>query len=210
MHPNTETADPTPSESVASTGSESPPSPAQADPGTVSRWVEEGRAVVIDVREPFEHAAERIRGARSVPLSKLEPDELAEEVAREHPGVTVVFHCASGKRSEQALAKLAQASVQVPCTHMAGGLEAWKASGRPVEKPAGGPPIPVMRQVQIAAGSLVLAGVVLGWLAHPGFYGVSAFVGAGLVFAGTTGWCGMAMLLARMPWNRAPASCDAV
>jgi predicted branched-subunit amino acid permease len=59
-----------------------------------------------------------------------------------------------------------------------------------------------MRQVQIGAGSLVLIGIILGTLVAPGFYALSAFVGAGLVFAGTTGFCGMAHLLARMPWNR--------
>jgi hypothetical protein len=60
--------------------------------------------------------------------------------------------------------------------------------------------------VQIAAGSLVLLGVVLGQVIAPGFYALSAFVGAGLTFAGITGWCGMAKLLALMPWNRQSAA----
>ena len=60
----------------------------------------------------------------------------------------------------------------------------------------------LMRQVQITAGALVLAGVLLGAYVAPGWYGLSAFFGAGLVFAGVTGWCGMAKLLAVMPWNR--------
>jgi O-antigen/teichoic acid export membrane protein len=64
-------------------------------------------------------------------------------------------------------------------------------------------PIEIQRQVQLAAGSLVLLGVVLGLTGHPAFYAVAGFVGAGLVFAGLTGWCGMAKLLGRMPWNRA-------
>jgi hypothetical protein len=65
-----------------------------------------------------------------------------------------------------------------------------------------GQPIEMQRQVQIAAGVLVLLGVVLGYFASPAFYGISAFVGAGLTFAGISGWCGMAQLLALMPWNR--------
>jgi rhodanese-related sulfurtransferase len=63
-------------------------------------------------------------------------------------------------------------------------------------------PRPLMQQVQIVAGSLVLLGVVLGYLLNPAFFLLSGFVGAGLLFAGLSGWCGMALLLAKMPWNR--------
>jgi rhodanese-related sulfurtransferase len=66
-------------------------------------------------------------------------------------------------------------------------------------------PLPLMRQVQIAAGLLVLLGVVLAVTVAPAFIGLSAFVGAGLTFAGLSGWCGMAQLLALMPWNRRAA-----
>ena len=62
-----------------------------------------------------------------------------------------------------------------------------------------------MRQVQLIAGALILSGILLGWLVHPGFYGMSAFVGAGLTVAGATGWCGMARLLRIMPWNHVSA-----
>jgi rhodanese-related sulfurtransferase len=83
-----------------------------------------------------------------------------------------------------------------------GGIEAWRKAGLPVAKDRRAP-LEIMRQVQITAGMLVLAGVVLGFAVAPGFFGISAFVGAGLTFAGMTGWCGMARLLALMPWNRA-------
>ncbi|HEX2527584.1 MAG TPA: rhodanese family protein [Geminicoccus sp.] len=82
-----------------------------------------------------------------------------------------------------------------------GGLEAWKRAGLPVEQDRR-QPIEVMRQVQIAAGSLVL----LGALVTPWFYALAGFVGAGLVFAGVTGTCGMASLLRHMPWNRPAAT----
>ena len=85
-----------------------------------------------------------------------------------------------------------------------GGIEAWKAAGLDVAIDRR-QPLELIRQVQIIAGALVLAGVLLGWLAHPGFFGLSAFVGAGLAFAGLTGWCGMAKALAFMPWNQRAA-----
>jgi rhodanese-related sulfurtransferase len=87
---------------------------------------------------------------------------------------------------------------------LTGGIDGWAAAGLPVEVDRA-QPIEIMRQVQIAAGVLVLTGVVLGLLVSPGFFGLSAFVGAGLTFAGVTGWCGMARLLGLMPWNRAAA-----
>ncbi|MBO0696981.1 MAG: DUF2892 domain-containing protein, partial [Zavarzinella sp.] len=81
-----------------------------------------------------------------------------------------------------------------------GGTAAWAAAGLPVVR--GRKAVSLERQVRIAAGLLVVLGAVLGWLVHPAFVGLSAFVGAGLVFAGVTDTCGMGMLLARMPWNR--------
>ena len=86
-----------------------------------------------------------------------------------------------------------------------GGLESWRKAGLPIaiDRKA---PLELMRQVQIAAGSLILAGVLLGWLVAPAFFALAAFVGAGLTFAGATGFCGMARLLAAMPWNRRTAA----
>jgi rhodanese-related sulfurtransferase len=88
-----------------------------------------------------------------------------------------------------------------PSHIMEGGIDAWRAAGLPTRVDAA-QPLEIMRQVQIAAGSLILIGVVLGFLVAPAFFGVSAFVGAGLTMAGATGWCGMARLLRIMPWNR--------
>lgn len=86
-----------------------------------------------------------------------------------------------------------------------GGLNAWEKAGLPVETNADAP-LEIMRQVQIAAGSLVLIGVLLGFLVAPAWFGLSAFVGAGLTYAGVTGFCGMARLLMLMPWNRVKAA----
>lgn len=82
-----------------------------------------------------------------------------------------------------------------------GGTQGWVAAGLPVVS-LGKKSISIERQVRIGAGILVLLGIVLGFMVHPGFFVLSGFIGAGLVFAGVTDWCGMALLLARAPWNR--------
>jgi rhodanese-related sulfurtransferase len=113
----------------------------------------------------------------------------------------VIFHCRSGARTKGNAARLAAVSPKCETYILEGGLDAWKKAGLPVALDRS-KPIDIMRQVQIAAGSLVLLGVVLGTLVNPGFYALSGFVGAGLLFAGVSGFCGMARLLGVMPWNR--------
>jgi rhodanese-related sulfurtransferase len=152
-------------------------------------------AVLIDIREADEHARERIPGARHHALSRID----AESPAR--AGDVLVFHCRSGARTKGNAARLSAASKTCETYILEGGLDAWKKAGLPVTLDRS-QPIDIIRQVQIVAGSLVLLGVVLGAFVAPGFYALSGFVGAGLVFAGTTGFCGMARLLVLMPWNR--------
>ena len=113
----------------------------------------------------------------------------------------VVFHCRSGARTAANAGRLAQAA-GCDAYLLQGGIEAWKKAGLPVTTDTR-QPIEIMRQVQITAGGLVFLGVILGVWVAPAFLGLSAFVGAGLMFAGISGWCGMAKLLALMPWNRA-------
>lgn len=170
----------------------------EVDPRTLSEWIKAGRATVIDVREPDEHAAERIAGSVPNPLSKFDP----ALVPKSGDGCEVVLHCRGGRRSAEAAARLI-ASGRASATHLTGGLEAWKAEGRPVERAAGRVPISIMRQVQITAGSIVFVGTILAWFVSPWFLLLTGFVGAGLTVAGSTGTCGMALVLARMPWNRA-------
>ena len=153
-------------------------------------------AVLIDIREADEYARERIPGARHHALSRIDTD------APVHDGDGVlVFHCRSGARTRGNAARLAHVTSACEAYILDGGLEAWKKAGLPVALDRS-QPIDIMRQVQIGAGSLVLIGVILGALVAPGFYAIPAFVGSGLLFAGTTGFCGMARLLALMPWNR--------
>jgi rhodanese-related sulfurtransferase len=155
-----------------------------------------GGAVLVDIREADEHARERIPGARHHALSRIDKDT----PVRDGDDV-VIFHCRSGARTRGNAARLAAAASTCESYMLDGGLEAWKKAGLPVALDRS-QPIDIVRQVQIGAGSLVLLGVILGTLVAPGFYAISAFVGAGLLVAGTTGFCGMARLLAAMPWNR--------
>lgn len=154
------------------------------------------RVSLIDVRTPAEYGEVHIPGSQLMPLDRL--DAAAVKSASSDDGQCVLI-CRSGKRAEQAYQKLHAAG----CGNLVildGGVTAWESAGLPVER--GAKAMSLERQVRIAAGSLVLLGVILGTWVHPGFYGLSAFVGAGLIFAGVTDWCGMAMVLAKMPWNQ--------
>jgi rhodanese-related sulfurtransferase len=158
------------------------------------------RAVdLIDVRTPVEFREVHLEGARNVPLERLDPDAVARE--RTAPDQPLYVICQTGSRGRQAQARLARAGLG-PVVNIEGGTRACLAAGLPMVH--GRKVVSLERQVRIAAGSLVLLGLALGWLFHPGFLGLSAFVGAGLVFAGITDFCGMGLLLARMPWNRGP------
>ncbi len=165
-------------------------------PAAVNARVRQGHAVLIDIREADEFARRRVPGALSLPLSKFELGPLPVP-----PGTDVIYTCKSGMRTVANAARLA-ARLAGPAFVLAGGLDGWAAAGLPVAANRKAP-LEMMRQVQIAAGLLVLTGVLLGWLVAPEFFALAGFVGAGLSFAGVTGFCGMARVLALLPWNRA-------
>lgn len=168
-------------------------------PADVARRIADQKAVLIDVREVDEFARTHIEGALSVPLSQW-----AAANFKAAPNQDVIFTCRSGMRTQTACGQLA-ARVDGEAYVLEGGIDGWRRAGLPLQVDAKAP-LELMRQVQIAAGSLVLIGVLLGSFVAPAFYGIAAFVGAGLLVAGTTGFCGMARLLAIMPWNRVAAS----
>ena len=151
------------------------------------------RGEVIDVREPMEYAAGHIAGSLNVPLSRLSQADLPEG--------PLVLVCQSGNRSSQGLRELLKRGHGHPLSDLEGGLPSWQQAGLPVRRLKNAP-LPLMRQVQIAAGSLVLLGLILSNTVAPAWVLLSWFVGAGLTFAGISGYCGMARLLAAMPWNR--------
>jgi len=171
-------------------------------PHHASQRLSEGSAVLVDVREPDEHARERIAGSTLIPLSKF---DAARALALSRDGQGIILHCRGGRRSMDAARQAAAlAPTGTVVSSMAGGLEAWKQAGLPVRTNAAAPRMSVMRQVQLTIGAGVLAGAALTWFVHPAFIAVPAFFGAGLIFAGATGTCGLAALLERMPWNRVP------
>lgn len=167
----------------------------QISPEEAHRLIDAG-ASLIDIRSPDEHARERIAGALNVPLDRLSPQAT--------PGDVLLFHCRSGMRTTQAAPRLAEIAGNRECYIIEGGLNAWGTAGLPVERVSGAP-IEMQRQVMIAAGLLILAGSLLSIFVAPILVWLTVFVGAGLTVAGVTGFCGMARLLALMPWNRRPA-----
>jgi rhodanese-related sulfurtransferase len=162
-------------------------------PTEAKRLIAQG-ATLIDIRERDEHAREHIAVARNRPLGTM----------TDLGGIKgpIVFHCRGGKRTADNAGKLAQAA-NCEAYILEDGIEGWKQAGLPVVVDKS-QPIEINRQVMIAAGSLVLVGVLLGAFVNAGFYALSGAIGAGLVLAGVSGFCGMAKLLALMPWNRTP------
>lgn len=156
--------------------------------------------LVIDVRTVAEVGSEYLDGCVNIPLHELNLSQVQSCVAeKKAAGQPVYLLCGTGKRATSAIDKLKGEAVN-PLLVIDGGIEALKQAGCSLSK-GKSRLMPLERQVRIAAGVLVLLGVLLGTFLNAGFYGLSAFVGAGLVFAGITGTCAMGMLLAKMPWN---------
>lgn len=163
---------------------------------------------LIDVRTPVEFREVHLEIARNVPLDQLDATALIEARNGSCDEPLYVI-CRSGSRGQQACEKFRSAGF-ANVINVEGGTLACVDAGLSVVR--GQKAISLERQVRIAAGSLVLLGAALGWFVHPGFIGLSAFVGAGLIFAGITDTCGMGMILARMPWNQvgeSNSSCSA-
>lgn len=167
------------------------------DAARAAALLREGRATLVDVREADERARAHVPGSAHWPLSRLDQGEAPQ-------GAVLIFHCASGARTTQNGAVLAAKAGGCDAFAVQGGLAALRGAGVPIAENRRAP-LPLMRQVQIVAGSLALLGAVLAATVHPGFIALSGFVGAGLAMAGITGFCPMANALAAMPWNRRPA-----
>jgi rhodanese-related sulfurtransferase len=153
---------------------------------------------LIDVRTPMEFREIHVEGACNVPLDTLDP-ALAVRSRRAAADDPLYVICRSGGRGKQACSKFITAGFP-NVVNIEGGTLAWAEAGLPVVRGQKG--ISLERQVRIAAGLLVVLGTVLGYFTHPAFLILSGFVGAGLMYAGATDRCGMALVLAKMPWNR--------
>jgi rhodanese-related sulfurtransferase len=152
---------------------------------------------LLDVRMPPEYASAHVPGARLIPLGQLR----VEAFLREHkPGTSIYVLCQAGQRASAAIEQFERAGCD-DCVLVEGGTQAWIDAGLPVHRGVSGV-LPLMRQVQIVVGALSAAGAILALSVNRWFAVLPLVIGCGLLFAGTTGTCGMALLLARMPWNR--------
>ena len=154
---------------------------------------------LIDVRTPVEYKQGHILGARLHPLQNLNVEEIRTSRPEDAKGPTYIL-CKAGSRARKAAIELKKAEIN--CCVVTGGTEACLDASFPSQSDASCKVISLERQVRIASGSLILAAAILSYLVNISFVGISAFVGAGLVFAGVTDTCGMGMFLAKMPWNR--------
>jgi rhodanese-related sulfurtransferase len=162
---------------------------------------------LLDVRTPAEHAEIHVPDVQLVSFDKLDPTKLASMngFAKEQP---LYIFCRTGNRAKQAAEKLEKGGYK-QCSVVEGGTMAWAEAGLPVTRGTS-KVITLERQVRIAAGAIVLTGVLLAQFVNPAFIWLSGFIGAGLLFAGVTDLCGMGMLIAKLPWNqRGVASCGA-
>lgn len=157
---------------------------------------------LIDVRSPAEYRSGHVKGAISLPLDDLDGADLVQRtgvpgIGRESP---LYLTCKAGMRAQQAAERLSQSGYD-NLVLLQGGTDAWLHAGLPVRGAPG--VLSLEQQVQIAIGTLLILKVVFGFAVHELFFVLGALIGAGLVTAGITRWCGLTRLMSRMPWNRA-------
>ncbi|MBP7709720.1 MAG: DUF2892 domain-containing protein [Rickettsiales bacterium] len=175
------------------------------NPQTLKNWLENNEAVLVDVREPAEHAAENISEANLVPLTTLQKESLPNLANKK-----LVIHCRSGARSQKACDKLLAQDCNLEIYNLEGGISAWVGAGHEVNSSKKFF-LPLDRQVQLVIGLGTLVGGLLTHFVSPLFLILPLFFGAGLTFAALTGYCGLAIFLTKMPWNKgvkAATSCS--
>lgn len=175
------------------------------DARTLKQWMDTGEAMLLDVREPAEYKAESIAGAKLLPLAGI-----TKSVLPDYTGKKLVIHCRKGGRGGSACEKLLAEDPNLEIYNLEGGISAWADAGFPIQS-SGKFFLPLDRQVQLTIGLSVLLGSLLAYFVNPLFLLLTGFFGAGLTFAGLTGFCGLAIVMARMPWNQqteATTSCS--
>ncbi|MDB2682843.1 rhodanese-like domain-containing protein [Alphaproteobacteria bacterium] len=156
--------------------------------------LKKNQAILIDVREADEFKAEHIAWAISLPLTSFETDFTQLDLPKE---IKIIFQCFKGSRGQKACDIICKnPSCENEIFNLEGGIIAWKEAGLSIVKAGSSSKLSLFRQVQIIVGGLVALFVLLG------FPSISALLGLALCFAGITGWCGLAMLLSKMPWNK--------
>ncbi|MEX1199525.1 MAG: rhodanese-like domain-containing protein [Methylophaga sp.] len=156
---------------------------------------------LVDVRTAAEVRGEALPGIITMPLDELDADKLQAVIDRRSQGEQPIYLiCQSGKRARLAADKLA-GKLRQPLIIVDGGMNAIKQTGISYLQ-SHKPIISLERQVRIAAGALIILGIILGFIVHVSFFGLSAFVGAGLMFSGITDSCALGMMIAKAPWNQ--------
>jgi rhodanese-related sulfurtransferase len=157
----------------------------------------------LDVRELVEYRQGHIASSVLLPLSEVDP-VVVRRLVRE--GQRCIVVCKAGVRAQKA-AQILAAEGLGNLHVLEGGMDAWVAAGLPVKAGSGG--ISIQSQTRTIAGLMVIAGALLGIFVDKNWAYLSAFAGCGLILAGLTGWCGMSVLLSKMPWNRnKPCTCS--
>ena len=160
--------------------------------------LDEHDKIFVDVRSPAEYRSMRVQGAVNLPLNTISCADVQKLIGdKQNPAIILL--CGKGGRARKAAEILQAGSFNLLVVE--GGTNACVDADIPTEK-GGAAMISIERQVRIGAGSLVCLGLLLGHFVHPNFYFLSVFIGAGLIFAGVTDWCGMGLLIARAPWNK--------
>lgn len=173
-------------------------------PAALSEFLEVGGVCeLLDVRTSPEYASAHVPGATPIPLNELKVDAY---LAHHKPGSTIFVLCQAGARAAKAIEQFESAGCS-DCVLVEGGTQAWIDAGLPVHRGTS-KVLPIMRQVQIVVGSLSAVSAILALTVNSWFALLPLVLGCGLLFAGITGTCGMAIMLARMPWNRGQNSCS--
>ena len=167
----------------------------QISPIALAELREKGPCKLIDVRTPAEFALVHAQGATNIPLDRLDPAAVLNGCNE-----TVYVICRAGSRGETACEKLLAVNPAARVVNVDGGTLAWEAAGLPVE--CARKPVSFERKVRLAAGLLVVISILLAIFVHKGLLGLAGLVAAALVLAGMTNWCGLGMVLGKMPWNR--------
>ncbi|MDP1574639.1 MAG: rhodanese-like domain-containing protein [Coxiellaceae bacterium] len=166
------------------------------DVKTAKEWLDKNEALLIDVRQPEEYHAVHISEAQLIPLGELEEHRIPDMTNKK-----IIVHCKLGPRGRTAGEKLQTKNPGLDVYNMEGGIVAWESAGFKVLK-QGKAPFSIDRQVQVTIGGGIILGLILGYFVAPAFLLLSAFFGAGLLFAGITGTCRLAIVMAKMPWNK--------
>lgn len=164
------------------------------DAKSLASLLDKDAVTLVDVREKFEYNSAHIANCYLVPLDKVSAKTMPKT------NKPIALYCKLGKRSQAAAAKLLADNVKLKLYSLDGGIVAWQAAGLPVKRQH--QTLPVERQTQICIGIIVSSSCSLGYFLNAKFYAIAAFMGFGLIFAGITGFCGLAKLIAKMPWNK--------